>query len=101
VQRRYFHRRPVQRRHAKVCLEMEPGYVALRYPKSRNRNTDCGKKVMAPHPSGMSGCPMLDSDGLAENKLSIVGVFTDYRRERGIAFGEAATRVLALLDGRP
>jgi hypothetical protein len=44
---------------------------------------------------------MLDSDGLAENKLSIVGVFTDYRRERGIAFGEAATRVLALLDGRP
>lgn len=93
--------RPAPRVYTNSRIEIEPGYVALRYPNGRNRNTDSGKKVMAPRPSGMSGCPMLDSDGLAENKLSIVGVFTDYRRERGIAFGEAATRVLALLDGRP
>jgi Trypsin-like peptidase domain len=74
------------------------GYVGLQYPKSQNRSTDTGKKVMAPRPSGMSGCPMLDGDKLTERKISIIGVFTDYCRERGMAFGESATNALALLD---
>jgi hypothetical protein len=93
--------RPAPRVYTNSRIDIEPGYIALRHPKGRNRNTDSGEKVMAARPSGMSGCPMLDGDKLAENNLSIVGVFTDYCRERGVAFGEAATRVLALLNGRP
>ena len=53
---------------------------------------------MAPRPSGMSGCPMLDGDKLAEGEISIVGVFTDYCPERGMAFGESSTKALAVLE---
>ncbi len=79
--------------------DLGTGYIGLRYPKSRNRSTDSGKKVMAPRPSGMSGGPMLDSDKLANGELSIIGVFTDYCRERGMAFGESSARLMELLGG--
>jgi hypothetical protein len=46
----------------------------------------------------MSGCPMLDGDKLADGEISIIGVFTDYLREQGMAFGESSTSVLALLE---
>jgi len=41
---------------------------------------------------------MLDGDKLAEGKISIIGVFTDYRQGRGMAFGESSTKVLLLLE---
>ena len=56
--------RPAPRIYTNVRKDYGTGYVALRYPKSRNRNTDTEKKVMAPRPSGMSGGPMLDGDKL-------------------------------------
>ena len=75
------------------------GYVGLFYPKSQNRNTDSGKKVMAPRPEGLSGCPMLDGEKLAEREISIIGVFTDLPEGQGMAFGESSAEVIALLDG--
>ena len=41
---------------------------------------------------------MLDGDKLAKGHISIVGVFTDYWRGRGMAFGESSAKVLGLLD---
>ena len=73
------------------------GYVGLRCPKSRNRDTDSGKKVMAPRPSGMSGGPMLDGDKLANGQVSVIGVFTHFLQERGMAFGESSSKVLMML----
>jgi hypothetical protein len=75
------------------------GYIALLYPKHRNRNTDSGLKVMAPIPQGLSGCPMLDGEKLSEREVSIIGVFTDFPDGQGIAFGESSAKVIALLDG--
>ena len=89
--------RPAPRVYTNSRFNLGAGYVALRYPKSRNRSTGTGKKIMAPHPSGMSGCPMLDSLRLRERQISIVGVFTEYRGEQGLAFGEVSSKVLSLL----
>jgi len=79
--------------------ECGSGYVGILYPKSRNRDTDSGHKVMAPIPRGISGGPMLDAARLTIGRISIIGVFTDYCRERGIAFGESSSKVLGLLAG--
>jgi hypothetical protein len=89
--------RPAPRIYTNSRKDCGSGYVGLSYPKNRNRSTDSAKKVMAPRPSGMSGGPMLDGDKLAKGQISIVGVFTDYWRERGMAFGESSTKVLGLL----
>jgi hypothetical protein len=40
---------------------------------------------------------MLDSLRLRERQISIVGVFTEYRGEQGLAFGEVSSKVLSLL----
>jgi len=89
--------RPAPRIYTNSRKDCGSGYVGLSYPKSRNRSTDSGEKVIAPRPSGMSGGPILDGDKLAKGQISIVGVFTDYCRERGMAFGESSSKVLALL----
>lgn len=86
--------RPAPRVYTNSRFNLGAGYVALRYPKSRNRSTG---KIMAPRPSGMSGCPMLDSLRLRERQISIVGVFTEYRGDQGLAFGEVSSKVLSLL----
>lgn len=74
------------------------GYVGLRYPIGRNRNTSSGEKVAAPLPRGMSGCPMLVGEKLAVNQVDIIGVFTDYHREEGAAFGESSRKIVELLE---
>jgi hypothetical protein len=89
--------KPAPRMYTNIRVDLGEGYVALRYPKSRNRSTDTGTKVMAARPSGMSGCPMLDTLGLAERVVRVAGVFTDYRRWCGRAFGEASWKVLSML----
>ena len=89
--------RPAPRIYTNSRSDRGSGYLGLSYPKNRNRSTDSGKKVMAPRPSGMSGGPMLDGDKLAKGQISIVGVFTDYCRERAMAVGESSTKVLGLL----
>jgi hypothetical protein len=71
------------------------GYVGLLHPKSLNRNTASGKKVMAPRPSGLSGCPMIHSEKLIEGEVRIIGIFTDQRD--GIAFGEGSHKAHAML----
>jgi hypothetical protein len=76
----------------------KPGYTAMRYQKSKWTNPKIGTPVQAPRPEGMSGAPMLDSQMLGSGKVVIVGVFTDYVQERGLGFGEAAPKVIALLE---
>jgi hypothetical protein len=75
------------------------GYTAMRYQRSKWTNARTGKPVQAPRPVGMSGAPMLDSLMLGAGKVMIVGVFTDYVQEKGLGFGEAAPKVIALLAG--
>jgi hypothetical protein len=73
------------------------GYTGILYPKSKNRDTKTGKIVHASRPAGMSGCPMLDAVKLGLGQVSIVGVFTDYLPRSGRAFGESASKLIALL----
>jgi hypothetical protein len=73
-----------------------PGYVGLLHPKSLNRNTESGIRVMVPRPSGLSGCPMINPIKLLKEQVCIVGVFTD--QANGIAFGEASPKLYALLS---
>lgn len=76
-----------------------PGHVALLYPRARNRDASSGNKVRSPEPVGMSGCPILHTGDLLRGAVGICGVFTEYRRERGIGHGESAHKILALLAG--
>jgi hypothetical protein len=76
----------------------KPGYTAMRYQKSKWTNPKIETPVQAPRPEGMSGAPMLDSQMLCAGKVVIVGVFTDYVQEKGLAFGESAPKVIALLE---
>ena len=79
-------------------VSWKPGYIAMRYQRSKWKNAKTGKLVQAPRPEGMSGAPMLDSQMLGAGSATIVGVFTDYVQEKGIGFGEAAPKVIALLE---
>jgi hypothetical protein len=74
-----------------------PGYTGLRYQKGKNSDRS-GRIVQAARPSGMSGAPMLDTAMLGAGIVVIVGVFTDYVREKGLGFGESAPKVIALLE---
>lgn len=76
----------------------KPGYTGLRYPKSKNIDARTRKIVQAARPAGMSGAPMLDTKKLGTGIVEVVGVFTDYEQEKGLAFGESAPKVIALLE---
>ena len=89
--------RPAPWIYTNAAADMPSGYIGLRYPKSRNRNTDTGKKVMAPRPSGLSGGPMLDSMMLMKGQVSVVGVFTEKPLGQGVAVGEAISKVRSML----
>jgi hypothetical protein len=89
--------RPAPRIYTNSRRDAGEGYIGIRYPRSRNRDTQSGMKVTAPIPSGLSGGPMLDSARLADGNISIIGVFTDYLKERGIAFRESSAKLVALL----
>ncbi len=91
--------RPAPWLYTNTRKEQGAGYIGLNYPKSRNRNTDSGLKVMAARPSGMSGCPMLNGERLALGIVSVIGIFTDYCSERGMAYGESSRKLIKLLDG--
>ncbi len=78
-------------------FQYRTGYVGILYPKSRNRDTITGLQVQSPRPVGLSGCPMIDATKLISGNVRIVGVFTDYQQGSGRAFGENASKVLALL----
>jgi Trypsin-like peptidase domain len=73
------------------------GYVGILYHKSRNRDATSGELVQSPIPRGISGGPMLDTMKLREGKVAIVGVFTTYEQDRGLAYGETAQKVIDLL----
>ena len=55
------------------------GYVGLLHPKSLNRVTLSGKEVMAPRPSGLSGCPMMNSIKLIGGKPPALAGLLDRR----------------------
>jgi hypothetical protein len=73
------------------------GYVGILFHKSRNRDATTGELVQSPIPWGVSGGPMLDTMKLSEGKVEIVGVFTTYEQDRGLAYGETAQKVIDLL----
>jgi hypothetical protein len=79
-------------------VSWKPGYIAMRYQKSKWTNAKTGKLVQAPRPEGMSGAPMLDSQMLGAGKVLIVGVFTDYVQEKALGFGESTLKVITLLE---
>ena len=56
------------------------GYVAMNYPRARNVDTHSRRRVTVPIPAGLSGCPMIYAGRLIKGEVSILGVFTDYRR---------------------
>lgn len=89
--------RPATRIYTNTRVDYASGYVAFKHPKARNIATDTGVKVTAPDPGGMSGGPMLDSEKLTQGELCIVGIFTDYLRERALAVGECSWVALDLL----
>jgi hypothetical protein len=85
-----FHYRRVRKRPGQ-------GYVGILYHKSRNRDATTGELVQSPIPRGVSGGPMLDTMKLSKGKVEIVGVFTAYEQDRGLAYGETAQKVIDLL----
>lgn len=90
--------RPAPYFYSNLAADAGEGYAGLRYPRNRNRNTATGKRSTAPIPAGLSGGAMLDSEALMAGSVRVVGLFTDYGRAKGIAFGEVSAKVLALLD---
>ncbi len=90
--------RPAPRTYTNSWRNYGDGYVALRYPKNRNRSTDSGLRVTAARPHGLSGGPMLDAEMLANGRVSIIGIFTEAPRELGIALGESSGKALSLIS---
>jgi len=43
---------------------------------------------------------MIDAGRILEEQVRVLGVFTDYKAERGWAFGEDASKVIDLLQHR-
>lgn len=72
------------------------GFVGLRYPKRRNIYTVTSKPAVTPIPSGLSGCPMMDTIELIRGCISILGVFTD--QGDGKAWGVDSNILRALLN---
>ena len=72
----------------------DPGYVCVRFHKSRNREAKTGALVQAPRPEGLSGGPMLDTRMLGTGEVVIVGLFTDYVQSKGLAYGETSQKVI-------
>jgi hypothetical protein len=72
----------------------DPGYVGIRFHKSRNRDAKTGALVQAPRPEGLSGSPMLDTRMLGTGAVVIVGLFTDYVQSKGLAYGETSQKVI-------
>lgn len=90
--------RPAPFLYSNLAADAGEGHAGLRYPRNRNKNTTSGERSTVPVPSGLSGGAMLDSEALMAGDVRIVGLFTDYANQRGMAFGETSTKVQALLD---
>jgi hypothetical protein len=90
--------RPAPRIYTNVRRDWQAGYVGLRYPRAKNRETDTGMKTHAPIPSGLSGCPMMDGEMLAAGQVRILGVFTTYESYYGTAYGEHATKIIEMMS---
>ncbi|GEM_PF-1958799 len=74
--------------YSSVGVVVDAGLVGLRYPKRRNVDTKTSKAGVTSRPSGLSGCPMVDTIKLIKGTVSVVGVFTD--QKNGKAWGEDA-----------
>ena len=85
--------------HFKRSKKPGRGYVGLLYQKRRITDPTTGAPVFAqsPIPRGVSGGPMLDTVKLGEGVVAIIGVFTAYKKDRGLAYGETAQKVIDLL----
>lgn len=87
--------RPAPHIYSNRRLGMRQGLVGLRYPKRRNIYTTTGKPAVTSIPSGLSGCPMVDTVKLIHGDISILGVFTS--QDDGKAWGVDSNILRALL----
>ncbi|WP_264784713.1 hypothetical protein [Gluconobacter cerinus] len=87
--------RPAPHIYSNRRLGMRPGLVGLHYPKRRNIYTATGEPAVTSIPSGLSGCPMMDTIKLVSNQISILGVFTS--QDDGKAWGVESNILRALL----
>lgn len=83
--------------YSNLSTGVQEGHIGLRYPRNRNRNTKTGQLVTSPIPRGLSGGAMVDTAALAQERVRIVGIFTDMVRDGGTVFGEASPKIAALL----
>lgn len=77
------------------------GYLAFLSPKHKNRDSNNAQIVMAPIPSGLSGCPIFDSIEAFRGNILVSGIFTDYVAEKGIGFGEEISKLQSLIKKLP
>jgi len=73
------------------------GRLAMEYPHHRVVGTFSGRKVQAPIPQGLSGGPILDTLGLLQRRLILLGIFTEQPEFTGMAYGEPASKIVDLL----
>jgi len=81
--------RPAPFIYTNVAISIGAGLVGLRYPKRRNVDTKTSNAVVTSVPSGLSGCPLVDTLELLKGSVRVVGVFTE--QDNGQARGEDAT----------
>lgn len=74
------------------------GFVAMKFDRKKFKSNVGSNQETAPIPSGLSGCPMLDAKSLYEDKISVIGIFTNQSDVKKIAFGESAEKLLELLS---
>lgn len=79
-------------------VDFNAGYPALRHIRKRVVDAGSGVRVRAPIPKGMSGGPMLDGVALYHDRISVIGVFTDFVNARSLAFGESSLKVVEMLE---
>lgn len=64
------------------------GIVVFEYPRKGNISSSTNEPILfTPIPSGLSGCPILDTDQAAKGVINIVGVFTDKDEIKPIGSG--------------
>jgi hypothetical protein len=74
------------------CLD---GKLRFKFPR-KNLDTFSNARVMAPIPRGLSGGPILDAIALAQGKIGIAGVFTEW--DAGVGSGASREVLVALLQ---
>lgn len=74
------------------CLK---GRLRFKFPR-KNFDTFTSSRVVAPVPRGLSGAPILDAIALAQGRIGIAGIFTEW--DAGVGSGASREVLVALLQ---